>query len=315
MYLNDVWYCAALDSEISRSPLRRMICSEPIVFYRTEAGEVIALEDRCSHRQAPLSLGRVVDDNIQCMYHGFMFNGKGACIYIPHVKATPKSARIRTYPAVERWGYVWLWRGDVAAADPDLIPSLPWTQDPAWRNVYFYWHVKANFQIAADNLLDESHTDFLHRKTIGSDTGMEGQEGTQSLTSRVEGRTVHCTRKVIGTKLSPVAAKWAGSEKLVTRSNTQMWEAPNTIHMLMQFKNEETDRSVHMEHIMTPETETSTHYFLNWTRNFTIENEAYPTDSDVRSAHTLVDGSAAGIVDTDDIPMMEAIQRNLGCAR
>ena len=90
-----------------------------------------------------------------------------------------------------------------------------------------------------------------------------------------------------------------------------MWEPPNTIHMLMQFKNEETDRSVHMEHIMTPETETSAHYFLNWTRDFTLNDEAYPTDYDVRSAHTLVDGLAAGIVDTDDIPMMEAIQKNL----
>lgn len=300
MYLNDVWYCVALGTEITRKPLRRIICSEPVVMYRTENGSIVALEDRCSHRQVPLSTGRLVGDQIQCMYHGFTFNTDGVCTHVPHQNA-PKSAAIRAYPVEERWGYIWLWRGDKAAADSGKIPTLPWTQSPEFRSVYFYWHVKSNFQIGADNLLDESHTDFLHRSSIGTETGMEGDEGHATVKCHIDGDQVHCVRKVENAKLSPVAAKWAGSELPLTRSNTQKWEAPNTVHMLMRFH--ETGRAVHMEHIFTPETESTCHYFMNWTRNFTLGNDAYPTDQDIIDAHR--------IVPDEDMFMMEAQQENL----
>ena len=114
-YPQNVWYCSALSTEISNTPLARMICDKPIVFYRGESGKVVALEDRCAHRQAPLSLGRVQGDDIECGYHGFVFDCAGACVHVPHQDTVPNSARIAAYPAVERWGYVWLWLDDPAA--------------------------------------------------------------------------------------------------------------------------------------------------------------------------------------------------------
>lgn len=305
-YLDNVWYCTGLTTEVADKPLARTICEQPIVLFRGASGKLAALEDRCAHRQAPLSLGRVIDDQLECAYHGFTFGCSGECVHIPHQEAIPRSARVRSYPVVERWGYIWLWLGEPDRADPQRIPSLPWTDDPNFRTVYFRFQVEANFQLMADNLLDVSHTEFLHRTSIGSQAGRKDQaaEAKVELDCRVEGDRVHFLRRLKNTALGPVAARWARSEKPVTRTNTMMWEAPNTIHSVLEFQNEEARAKIHMEHIMTPSTATSTLYFMNWTRDFGISNTGYPTDDDVRREQT-------GVVCGEDIPMVEAQQRNL----
>jgi vanillate O-demethylase monooxygenase subunit len=302
--LQDLWYCAALSDEVSSIPMRRIICDQPLVMYRTDGGNIVALEDRCGHRQAPLSKGRVLGDEIQCMYHGYTFGPDGMCRHVPHQDNAPRSANIQSYAIAERWGYIWLWWGDPKNADLDRIPSLRWNEDPNRRPVYFHFYVKANFQLMADNLLDVSHTDFLHRATIGSQSGMKTDAPKVELTRRVEDGHVYCTRKLSNALLGGVATKWAGSNLPVTRTNTQMWEPPNTIHSVLEFENEEIHRTVHMEHIMTPETATTTHYFMNWTRDFGLDGVDYPTNEDVRREQLQV-------VTTEDIPMVEAQQENL----
>lgn len=305
-YLDDVWYCSALSTEIGSKPVGRMICDMPVVIFRTESGRVAALEDRCSHRQAPLSMGTVLGEDIQCSYHGFTFGCDGACVHVPHQEQIPRAAGIRAYPVVERWGYVWLWFGRPEDARPESVPELPWTADAKLRTVFFHFYVKANFQLMADNLLDVSHTDFLHRHSIGSQTGQKGQSETPkvSLDCRTEGDRVHFLRRVHSTSLGPIAAKWAGTTDPVDRTNFLMWQAPNTIHSVLEFRNAARCSTIHMEHIMTPETAETTHYFMNWTRDFGVDNIGYPTDEDVWDEQTAV-------VTGDDIPMVEAQQINL----
>jgi len=305
-YLEHVWYCSALSSDIGAKPVARVICEKPVVLFRTESGRVAALEDRCVHRQAPLSMGRVQGEELECAYHGFTYDRSGVCVHIPHQDSIPAAARIEAYPAVERWGYVWLWLGQPDLADPAKIPDLPWNEEQTRRAVYFHWTVAANFQLMADNLLDVSHTDFLHRHSIGSQTGRRGQTDTPKveLDSRVEGERVFSMRRVHNTMLGPVAARWVKSEKPVVRTNHMMWELPNTVHSKLVFENEECRATIHMEHIMTPATPTTMHYFLNWTRDFGLDNANYPTDKDVWNEQTAV-------VTVDDIPMVEAQQRNL----
>jgi phenylpropionate dioxygenase-like ring-hydroxylating dioxygenase large terminal subunit len=303
-YLENVWYCVALGRDVTETPLRRVICEQPVVLDRTASGTIAALEDRCGHRQAPLSRGRVLGDEIQCMYHGYMFGTDGTCVHVPHQDAAPRTASVRSFATAERWGYVWLWRGEPAAADPATVPALPWTQDAGRRSVYFHFRAKANFQLMADNLLDVSHTDFLHRASIGSQSGMKTDAPKVDVTCTIDAGRVFCVRRLAGAYLGPVATKWAGSTLPVTRTNTQMWEAPNTIHSVLEFVNEETHRTIHMEHIMTPETATTCHYFMNWTRDFGVENAGYPTDDDVFAEQNSV-------VTTEDIPMVEAQQENL----
>jgi len=124
MFLNNYWYCAALPHEVGTKPLRRVICNEPVVLYRDIQGNPVALEDRCSHRQAPLSTGDVRGNNIQCVYHGFVFDDAGKCVHIPHQGNIPSRAHIRAYPAEEKWGFVWIWRGDAKKADALKISHL-----------------------------------------------------------------------------------------------------------------------------------------------------------------------------------------------
>lgn len=305
-YLNNVWYCVAVADEVGHKPMRRVICDEPVVLFRTESGKASALEDRCAHRQAPLSMGRVVGEQIQCMYHGFMFDCSGKCTMIPHQDSAPSTAKVKSFKVVERWGYVWMWRGDQEAADESTVPQLPWTQESNRRTVYFRFYVKANYQLMADNLLDVSHTDFLHRHSIGSQSGMKDEvdQSSVELQCTSEGGRVNFMRKLKDTRLGATAAGWAGTTDLVTRTNLIMWEAPNTIHSRLKFENANVNKQVNMEHIMTPETATTTHYFMNWTRDFGVDNVSYPTDADVHREQTAV-------VTGEDIPMVEQQQVNM----
>lgn len=306
--LENIWYAAALTSEVTDKPLARIICGMPMVLYRGETGVVGALEDRCPHRQAPLSMGNVIGDDLQCNYHGFIFDKGGACIHIPRQDAIPSSNQIEAFAAVERWGFVWIWWGDQSKADPTLIPKLPWTEEDGKRTQYFYFHVNANFQLMADNLLDVSHVDFLHKHSIASkidDTAKASEAPKVTFDTKTEGNVVTTVRKIHNTMLAGVTAKWHGSDGPVNRISTGRWEPPNCCIMTLQFEDENGDKNetIQMEHIMTPETENTCHYLMDWTWDFGGP-DGYPT-------HVDVDREQRALIEVDDIPMVEAQQRNI----
>ena len=103
---------------------------------------------------------------------------------------------------MERWGFIWIWWGDQERADDTLIPDLPWTEEEHRRTQYFYFHVNANFQLKADNLLDVSHVDFLHKHSIASkidDTAKQAEAPKVTIDSKTEGNVVTTVRKVHNT--------------------------------------------------------------------------------------------------------------------
>ena len=169
MFLRNYWYVAASGSDIGRKPFRRIIMNEPVVFYRTEDGTPVALEDRCPHRRLPLSMGKLVgDDVLQCHYHGLRFDRTGACVRVPGQDMIPATARMKTYPVVERYKWLWIWMGDPALADPAKIPDYHWFDDPNWGAKSDYLHAQCNWQLVNDNLLDLTHLAFVHETTIGN---------------------------------------------------------------------------------------------------------------------------------------------------
>ncbi len=87
------------------------------MLFRGANGKPGALEDRCCHRAAPLSLGAVEGDHLRCGYHGLTFDTKGQCISVPGQDTVPSGARVRAYPVAERYNVVWIWMGDPARAD------------------------------------------------------------------------------------------------------------------------------------------------------------------------------------------------------
>ena len=165
MFLRNYWYVAASDSEVGRQPLRRIILGEPIVFFRTEDGKPVAFEDRCAHRHLPLSMGKLVGDHLQCHYHGLRFDQTGQCVRIPGQDQIPPAAKVKTYPVIARRTWIWVWMGDPALADPDKITDFHWLDDPNWGAKSSYLHVKANWQLVVDNLLDLTHLAFVHDTT------------------------------------------------------------------------------------------------------------------------------------------------------
>ena len=169
-FIRNAWYVAAWDHELSRSMLRRIVLEEPVVLFRTTEGKAVALEDRCCHRQAPLSMGRLAGDVVTCPYHGLQFDTTGRCIKVPSQEKIPPGARVRSYPVVEKNHWIWIWTGDPAKADPALIEDFHWLDDPAWRFGGSYLHVDGNYLLVVENLLDTTHLPFLHPNTLGTDS-------------------------------------------------------------------------------------------------------------------------------------------------
>ena len=118
MFLKNAWYVIAVSEEIKDAPLGRVVLGEPIVLWRTEEGVPVALEDRCCHRQAPLSVGLVKGNQIQCGYHGLTFDAEGTCVEVPSQERVPPGAKVRKFPVYENYGWIWIWMGDPSNADP-----------------------------------------------------------------------------------------------------------------------------------------------------------------------------------------------------
>jgi vanillate O-demethylase monooxygenase subunit len=168
MYLRNCWYMAGWSADFGASaPVPLTLLDEPLVFYRAASGALVALEDRCCHRLAPLSHGRVEGDDLRCLYHGLKFAPTGACIEVPGRASVPSTMKVRSFPVIERHSAAWIWMGAPAAADPALIPDFVGVEDPAWRMLPGHMDYDANFRLIQDNLLDLSHVAWVHRNTFG----------------------------------------------------------------------------------------------------------------------------------------------------
>jgi vanillate O-demethylase monooxygenase subunit len=165
MYVRNAWYVACTADEIAGAPLGRTICGHRMVLFRSEGGAIAALEDFCPHRGAPLSLGSVrADGRIVCGYHGLVMGGDGRCVSMPGQRVRPT---IRSYPALERHGFVWVWPGEKSAADPALLHPLPWAESPEWAYAGGLYHVKCDYRLMIDNLMDLTHETYVHATSIG----------------------------------------------------------------------------------------------------------------------------------------------------
>lgn len=168
-YVRNAWYVAGWSRDlVTGKPQGITILEEPIVFWRDTSGRVHALQDRCVHRLAPLSLGRCEGDRLRCMYHGFLFDGDGRVVEIPGQPEIPSIARARSYPLVELDGWLWVWMGKAERADPDLIPRVKGLDDPDWLPGYGMLDYEAEASLINDNLTDLSHLAFVHGESFAA---------------------------------------------------------------------------------------------------------------------------------------------------
>lgn len=168
-YVRNAWYVAAWGHELEAGKLfPASILDEPIVIYRSEGGRLVALEDRCVHRLAPLSLGRCEGDRLRCMYHGLLYDADGKVAEIPGQDLVPKQARVRAYPVTDRHSWIWVWMGDPALADEALIPPAVGLDHPEYILGHGQLDYEAEARLINDNLLDFSHLTYVHANSFGA---------------------------------------------------------------------------------------------------------------------------------------------------
>ena len=304
VFLKNCWYLAAWSDEVMTAPFARTILNEPVLIYRTEDGSAVALSDRCPHRFAPLHLGQVREDRIQCPYHGLQFDREGKCVFNPQADGGTPAAKLKAYPLIEAYGGLWIWMGDPALADPAALPDLFHLRPGAgYSQTTLYVHARANYELMSDNILDLSHVPFVHRATFNAD------ESNAAVKPRVrqEGTRVYYERSWSNEQPHPLFGPLFEVDERVDVWSDVIWDPPGLMTHVFGLTPTGTPREGARElrnlHIMTPETDRSTHYFWVAARSFRV---AEP-ELDKRSRDV-----AKRAFDGEDKPMIEAQQAMLG---
>ncbi|KAI3591506.1 Vanillate O-demethylase oxygenase subunit [Cupriavidus sp. U2] len=309
MFLKNTWYVACTPDELDGKPLGRTICNEKMVLYRDGTDSVAALEDFCPHRGAPLSLGFVREGQLVCGYHGLTMGRDGKCKAMAgqRVGGFPS---IRNYPAVERYGFVWVWPGDAALADDALIPHLEWAVSPEWAHGGGLYHIGCDYRLMIDNLMDLTHETYVHASSIGQAEIEESAPAT-----RVEGDSVITSRHMEGILPPPfwaAALRGNGLADDVPCDRWQICRFTPPSHVMIEVGVAHAGKGGYdapAEHkassivvdFITPETETSIWYFWGMARNFKPDDAALTA--------TIREGQ--GKIFGEDLEMLEAQQRNL----
>ncbi|MES2257015.1 MAG: aromatic ring-hydroxylating dioxygenase subunit alpha [Pseudomonadota bacterium] len=304
-FLKNTWYVAAWAEEVNaEAMLARTILNEGVILFRDAAGKAVAMRDRCPHRAAPLHMGSVKDGVVQCGYHGLQFDGKGACVFNPHGDGNiPANAKVKSYPVAERHDAVWIWMGEAGRADEALIPALDMARSASATVVRGYLNAPSHYELMTDNLLDLGHTAYLHPDSLGSEAIVHSTRQT-----RRDGDKVVYELWAPDGDAPPIAqmlvpALCAGR---VDHWMVSTWHAPCLIHQVTGFApagaNREGAEVMNGFHVLTPETDTTTHYFHALSRGFRLDDP---------QLDAIIDGGVTMAFANQDFPMVGAIQRQL----
>jgi phenylpropionate dioxygenase-like ring-hydroxylating dioxygenase large terminal subunit len=167
--IRNQWYVLLESDEVKDKPVGVTRMSEKMVFWRNRAGKVHCAVDKCPHRGIQLSLGAVVDDHLQCPFHGFEYDASGKCVHVPangRGGAIPATLRAHVYPTHEAHGYIWVWWGENPPAEleaPIFFDNL----DDSFYHASAHDPWDAHYSRVIENQLDVVHLPFIHRNSIG----------------------------------------------------------------------------------------------------------------------------------------------------
>ncbi|MBM3606848.1 MAG: aromatic ring-hydroxylating dioxygenase subunit alpha [Alphaproteobacteria bacterium] len=283
-YLRNAWYVAAVDEELTAGeqarPLARTIMDEPVVLWRKRDGAVAAIEDRCCHRHLPLSLGAVLGEHIRCGYHGLEYDAAGKVVVIPGQLHIPSTAQVKTYRVIEKWNFIWIWMGEAALADETLIPNVFWADHPQWKFTrQAVQHLKCDYRLIADNVLDATHLTYVHASTIGASSITEIEPAVEYSPDHVR-----VSRWMLNRPPPPAYAKAGGFTGNADRLAAIEYRVPN---FCVNFANcydpgcggpdgdiAKSGHSIELVAISlpTPETATTCHYFFAFARSFGFDD-------------------------------------------
>lgn len=272
-FLENFWYAAGWSDEITSQPLARRILDRPVALFRTESGKAAAFDDCCPHRMVPLSRGRVEGESLRCGYHGLRFDCSGKCVEVPGQVNIPPRAKVTSYPLLERWNLAWIWMGDPALVDESLIPPLPWLTAKDWAYSHGCIVYECNYVLLLDNLIDLSHTTFVHQRTIGTQDVAKTPVKTTG-----DARRVLVERYMNDTEPSIMYKRLGDFTGTVNRWQKIEYTVPTNIIIdagAVPTK-ENTGRGINTRiiNLITPQTPTSTFHFWAFARDFKLDDRA-----------------------------------------
>jgi len=310
-FIMNAWYVGLWGNELPAGKLvSQTILNEPVVFFRKQDGAPAAIRDRCSHRFVPLSMGTLVSgDRVQCAYHGLEFGADGKCMKNPHPPNTiPAALHLPSFPVVEKHSLIWIWMGDMPA-DPALIPDYSCLETSAPEHITdpSYLNIKAHYELIVNNLLDLSHVVYLHSGILGS-KGIELSEVKVDTSGDVV--TVSRFASDVETPGMFQMMAPAGFERGDSFTSIS-WFAPGNLLLktgsCKTGQPQETGTGYLAIHLITPETERSSHYRYTAVRfNVMTEGEALNEQirQKIRELRTFAFAEQDG-------PVIEAQQRRL----
>ena len=309
-FIKNTWYVAAMSDEINHNkPLGRKVCDQSIAFYRQADGKVAAVLDFCPHRGAALSLGYVEDGLLVCGYHGLKMGEDGKTKEMP-LQRVQRFPCMKSFAVEERFGFIWVWPGDKEAANTDLIPHLPWAEDDTWAYGGGLYHIKCDYRLMIDNLMDLTHETYVHASSIGQKEIDESPVQTE-----VEGDKVFCRRYMENIMAPPFWRTALEGNGLASDTPVDRWQICRFMppsHVMIDVgvahagyggfdapKNKKASSTV--VDFITPETENTMWYFWGMARNFNAQ--------DVTLTDKIREGQ--GSIFQEDLEVLERQQQNL----
>jgi vanillate O-demethylase monooxygenase subunit len=296
-FVRSHWYAAAWRSEIGSAPFPRTVLGERIVLFAAAGGTIAALQDRCPHRLAPLSMGECVDGGLRCGYHGLLFSASGQCVSVPGQARIPPGATVKSFPVRERYGLVWVWMADMPPDDRRL-PVIEKFGQPGWALLGDgYQYHAANYRIEIENLMDPAHTTFLHKLTIGNAAAKDVPVSVE----RTD-RSITAFRWLEKTPPSPFDRQSHDfGDVLIDRLQSFSFELPCTsivevCSMPAGLERNEANKNRGLRtfsyKFLTPEDERHTHFFWLHLRNFRLDDPVYEQQLCAGLEQTYVEDNA-----------------------
>ena len=273
-YLRNAWYVAGWSDDLDERPQAKVFLEQPVALFRDSQGKAHAIGGRCPHRFAPLGHGKMVDDQLECPYHGLRYDSSGACVFNPHEKGVVPQIAVPCYVLAERYRLLWIWMGDPEQADESLIPDFAWLEDERWEAVRGSTVAEGHYELYTDNILDLSHANFVH-PALSAPVWTKGQRQF-----REEGDTVWAEYTQPDDYLSEgIAAMLDVLGKRMDFWCGVRWDAPATLMLDYRAGEPGTPReqmtALPSLHAFTPETGGSTHYLWAVARDFKLGDEEF----------------------------------------
>lgn len=274
------WYVAGTTDEFGQEPVAKTLLDRSLVFYRTEAGELTAMQNRCLHRSFPLSNGFREGDNLVCRYHGIRYAPDGSIVRVPCQDHVP-DRKLHVYPIKEVGPLAFIWMGNPEQPDWDKFPDLPFLTDPKCRTIHEAVPYAGSYLLMQENLNDLTHFAYLHKDSFGIGDYFLDLPTTVEKTDQ----GVYCNRidaepaRVL--PLLPPDAQERAAGKPVERHDGGYAMSPGVfmgyapVYVGAEDDPEREVFNQYVMHYVTPETKTTSHYYWSITNDYNIDNDEF----------------------------------------